>query len=124
MIAREKTNDGMRITFQDMDEGQYYSNAGAAVQRLDQGRGRGFPQVCTVIPFVGAGKDEHLPIGGVERFQPGTRLLEKARITDEAAELLRSAIAGNPPGQASQANSIAACQEHSPEVGRCRKRNP
>jgi len=123
MIAREKTNDGMRITFQDMDDGQYYSDASAAVHRLGQRRARMFPQVFNVISLVGTGKDEHLLIGGAERFQPGTRLLEKARITDDAAELLRSAVARNPPGQASQANSIAACQEHGPEVRRCRKRH-
>jgi hypothetical protein len=90
---------------------------------LDQGRAGRFPEVFTVIPLVGTGKDEHLPMGGAERFQPGTRLLKKARITEDAAELLRSAVAGNPPGQVSQANAITARQEHSPEVGRCRKRN-
>lgn len=112
------------IAFQDMDERQQAFRFAAAVQRLEQGCARRFPQIFNVIPFVGTGEDGHLLIEAAERLQPGARLLEKNRITDDAAELLRSAIAGNPRGQAPQANSIAARQEHGPEVGRWGKRNP
>ena len=59
MVAREKPDDGIRITEQDMGDRQGHCDSRPTIQRLleDTGITRVI-EVLTIVPFVGARHDK------------------------------------------------------------------
>src|SRR5215470_2648255 len=97
MIEREETGDGIRITSHDMKEREEDCDTRAAIDRLHESRGvLGFHHVLSVIFLVRARENENLSIPREDWLETTPRLREKAFIADDAAELLRPRVAGNP----------------------------
>ncbi len=119
MIAREKADDGFRITQQDMDDRHGYCDSCPAIQRLldDTGIAR-VSEFLTVIAFVGMRHDRNLAVSLEEWVEAGSSLTKQTVISHDAAELLRPGVPGDPSCQISQTNSVSACQEHGPKMPR------